>query len=170
MAENLVFWRILGFLAIWACGRHPEGHSSHHTKFQPERWLPDPVRARFDVFWPDSGLFSSHNCAVVREQEALWLLNSPNCVVVQQQQPLCGCHTASVWLPHRGHVHGTARHGHGTGTGGARKVWRHCRPRLSHTHTHTPKIATPRCGGTIDSDYCTVAALCGCVCFALRAK
>ena len=90
-------------------------HSSHHTKFQPERWLPDPVRARFDVFRPDSGLFSSHNCAVVREQEALWLLNSPNCAVVQQQQALCGCHTAcvaatqplcgfhtaSLWLPHR---------------------------------------------------------------------
>ena len=98
-------------------------HSSHGTKFQPERSLPDPVRARFAVFRPDSGLFSSHNCVVVREQEALWLLNRPNCAVVQQQQalcgyhtacvaatqPLCGCHPASVWFPHRGHAVREAR-------------------------------------------------------------
>ena len=46
------FGRILSLLAIQACWRHPEGHSSYYTKFQPERLLPDPVRAGFDVFWP----------------------------------------------------------------------------------------------------------------------
>ena len=51
------------------------------------------------------------------------------------QGSLWGHMPPSVWRPQRPRA--WARHGHGTGTGGARKVWRHCRPRLAHTHTHT---------------------------------
>ena len=100
--------------------------------------------------------------------QLLWLLNSHNmllwhsnslCVAATQPlcgfhteaacvaatQPLCGCHTASLWLPHRGHVQGT-----GMGTGRARAV----RGKSGGTagpdsHARTPKIATPRCGGTM---------------------
>ena len=134
---------------------HPEVHSSHHTKFQRERWLPDPIRARINVFWPDSDLSNKHIYLVetacsffIQPTQLLWLLNShkillwhSNSPCVAATQPLCGFHTEATCTGR----HGTARHGHGTG--GARKVWRHCRPRL--THSHTPKIATPRCGGTI---------------------
>ena len=35
---------------------HPEVHSSYGTKFQLIWWLPDPIRARFDVFQLIPGL------------------------------------------------------------------------------------------------------------------
>ena len=132
-------------------------HSSHHTKFQPEWWLPDPVRARIDVFRPIlaslytlykqhiASLYSQHSCSSCGFSTATMCCCGTATALVWLPDSLCGCPTASVGLPHRGHAHG---HGHGAaqhGTGGARKVWRHCRPRL--THKHTPKIATPRCGG-----------------------
>ena len=51
-----IFVDLWVFSATRACRRHPEGHSSHGTKFQPEWWLPEPVRARFLClpadFWP----------------------------------------------------------------------------------------------------------------------
>ena len=50
------------FLVFWQ-SRHAGGilrGTAFHTKFQPERWLPDPVRARFDAFRPDTGLFNRH--------------------------------------------------------------------------------------------------------------
>ena len=68
-------------------------HSSHHTKFQPEWWLPDPVRARFDVF---QRILASLNSLL----QAVAVSQQPRCAVVAQQQPLCGCHTQPVWLLH----------------------------------------------------------------------
>ena len=113
-------------------------HSSHHTKFQPERWLPDPVRARFDVFWL---ILASLYSLFKQPTQLLWLLNSHNMLLwhsnspcVAASQPLCGFHTD--------HVHGTGTGRDGHGTGGARKVWRHCRPLPTHTHPRSlPRAA-----------------------------
>ena len=145
-------------------------HSSHHTKFQPEWWLPDPVHARIDVFRPDSGLFNRHIYLVqtaysffIQPTQLLWLLNSHNVLLWHSNSP-CVAATQPVWLPHSLCVASTqrprARHGHSTeGTGGARKVWRHCWPRLTHTHTHTHKIATSRCGGMKIASDCHLVGL-----------
>ena len=60
-------------------------------------------------------------------------------------RPACVAATQPLWLPHRGHVHG---HGHGHGTGRARAVHRKSGGTAGpDSHRHTPKIATPRCGG-----------------------
>ena len=55
---------------------------------------------------------------------------------VDSTQSLCGLHTETGA--------GGAGAGRG-GAGGSRKVWRHG-ILLPPTHTHTPKIANPRCG------------------------
>ena len=39
-----------GFLARFGVRGVREAWGFHPTKFQPERWLPDPVRVRKDVF------------------------------------------------------------------------------------------------------------------------
>ena len=119
--------------------------------FSPNGGFPTP-------FVPDlmfSGRFWPRYIACLNSQEAVVASQQPQYAVVAQQQPLCGCHTASVWLPHRGSLCGchtaslwlphslsvastqTTRCGTGGagGAGGAWKVWRHCRPR--HTQTHT---------------------------------
>ena len=58
---------------------------------------------------------------------------------VDSTQSLCGLHTQTGA--------GGAGAGRG-GAGGSRKVWRHG-ILLPPTHTHTPKIANPRCGWII---------------------
>ena len=129
-------------------------HSSYGTKFQPERWLPDPVRARFDVFRPIlaslyslfkqpagcCGFSTATICCCGTATGLVWL---PHSLCVAATQPLCGFHTEATRM-------GRARHG----TGGARKVWRHCRPRLTHTHTHT-QDRYPALRGDDSEESCT---------------
>ena len=129
-------------------------HSSHHTKFQPEWWLPDPVRARIDVFRPILAslytLYKQHIASLYSQHSCCGFSTATMCccgtatALVWLPHSLCGCHTASVWLPHRGHVHG---HGHGHGTGRDRRCAESLEALPPPPHAHTPKIATPRCGG-----------------------
>ena len=75
-------------------------HSSYGIKFQPERRLPDPIRARFDVF---RRILASLYSLFKQPGQLLWLLNSHNMLLwhsnspcVAATQPLCGFHTEAA--------------------------------------------------------------------------
>ena len=65
--------------------------------FSPNGGFPTP-------FVPDlmfSGRFWPRYIACLNSQQAAVASQQLQSVVVAQPQPLCGCHTASMWLPHR---------------------------------------------------------------------
>ena len=92
-----------------------------------------------------ASLYSQHSCCGF--STATICCCGTATALVWLPHSLCGCHTASVWLPHRGHAHGTARHGTARAVPG--KSGGTAGP---DSHTDTPKIATPRCGGNSSNE------------------
>ena len=114
-------------------------HSYHHSKFQPERWLPDPVRARLDVFWPILAslytLYKQHIASLYSQHSCCGFSTATICC--------CGTETALVWLPHSLSVASTqtTRCGVG-GTGGTGGTRESLRPRGSTSAAPPPRTHT----------------------------
>ena len=105
-ARKSRIWRFLAdFLVFWQskhAGGILRGTALTGQSFSPNGGFPTP-------FVPDlmfSGRFWPRYIACLNSQQAVVASQQPQYAVVAQQQPLCGCHTASVWLPHRGSLCG----------------------------------------------------------------
>ena len=147
MSEFWVFWQskhaggILRGTALTAQSFSPNG--GFPTPFVPDSMFSGRILARL------AGIYSFFK-QYIQPKQLLWLLNSHNMFLWHSNSP-CVAATQPVWLPHSLCVASTEATCTGTGTARARD--RRCAeslealPAPTHTQTHTPKIATPRCGG-----------------------
>ena len=132
-----------GFWGILVSGGFGGPGAFTQLSFSPNGGFPTP-------FVPDSmfsGRFWPRYVACLNSQQAVVASQQPQYAVVAQQQPLCGCHTACVAATqplcgfHTDHAVRCRRHGR---PGRCPESLEALPP---PPHAHTPKIATPRCGG-----------------------